>query len=378
MKNQKKNLWKALLTALFLAVIIVGCRDEDESIIGICPEIVSTNPENTETDIPVNQVISATFNEAMDPASIGSATFNLFEYNPENDAMSDNIESGTVSYDESTYTINFEPTEPLKGNTKYIAIIEPTVKDLMGNYLQAPYEWTFSTIELLVPQSINLNSLTEYGIIAGVGVSNNAGPSEIHDMNVGLYPGERSSITGFFDVDGGPGLIFNGSFHAADDLVPAGINADLNQAKLDLVQAYNRAAEATSPAPSVAPADLGGKTLAPGIYSSESTLLLQNGDLTLDAQGDENAVWIFQVGSGFTSIGGAGGNVILAGGAKAKNIFWQVGSSAVIGDYTVFKGNILAFSDITMNSGAVAEGRLLARNGSVILTNTNIITRPSN
>jgi hypothetical protein len=201
-------------------------------------------------------------------------------------------------------------------------------------------------------------------------------------MDVGIYPGARSSITGFFDVDGGPGLINNGAFYASDDLAPPGTNAMLNQAQLDLVAAYNQAAGATLPAPNVAPADLGGQTLAPGIWTSASTMLLQNGDLTLDAQGDANAVWIFQIGAGFTSVGSgpfpsaSGGNVILAGGAQAKNVFWQVASSAVIGDFTSFKGNVLAFSSITMNSGAVAEGRMLARNASVIMTSTNIINKP--
>jgi len=98
--------------------------------------------------------------------------------------------------------------------------------------------------------------------------------------------------------------------------------------------------------------------------------------------GANNAVWIFQVGSAFTSVGSgpfpsaAGGNVILTGGAQAKNVFWQISSSATIGDFTHFQGNVLALSNITMNSGAVADGRMLARNGSVIMTSTNIINKP--
>ena len=133
---------------------------------------------------------------------------------------------------------------------------------------------------------------------------------------------------------------------------------------------------ATSPAPAIVSGDLGGTTLAPGIYKTTSTLLIQSGDLTLDAQGDVNAVWIFQVASSFTTIGGAGGNVILSGGAQAKNIYWQTGSSATIGDFTIFKGNVLALQSITMNSGATATGRMLARNGSVVMTSTNIIDKP--
>jgi uncharacterized Zn-binding protein involved in type VI secretion len=168
----------------------------------------------------------------------------------------------------------------------------------------------------------------------------------------------------------------NGAIYASDDIAPPGIPAMLVQAKLDLVAAYLYAEGATSPAPATVSGDQGGTTLAPGIYKSTSTLLIQSGDLTLDAQGDVNAVWIFQIASDFTTVGGAGGNVILSGGAQAKNVFWQTGSSATIGDYTSFKGNILALTSITMNSHATVTGRMLARNGSVVMTSTNIINKP--
>jgi hypothetical protein len=164
--------------------------------------------------------------------------------------------------------------------------------------------------------------------------------------------------------------------YASDDVAPPGVAAMLVQAKQDLTDAYLFAEGATTPAPTTVSGDQGGKTLAPGIYKSTTTLLIQSGNLTLDAQGDVNAVWIFQIASAFTTVGGAGGSIILSGGAQAKNIYWQTGSSATIGDNTSFKGNILALTSITMNSGAVAEGRMLARNGAVVMTNANIINKP--
>jgi hypothetical protein len=156
----------------------------------------------------------------------------------------------------------------------------------------------------------------------------------------------------------------------------------LLQAKNDLVAAYLFAEGATAPAPATVAGDQGGKTLAPGIYKSTSTLLIQSGNLTLDAQGDANAVWIFQIASDFTTVGGgtypstSGGNVFLTGGAQAKNVFWQVGRSATIGDYTQFNGNVLALTTITMNAYSTATGRMLAQNGAVTMTSTNIITKP--
>ena len=108
-------------------------------------------------------------------------------------------------------------------------------------------------------------------------------------------------------------------------------------------------------------------------------MLLQSGDLTLDGgvgNCDTTSVWIFQVGSAFTSIGGGGGNVILIGGAQAKRVFWQVTSSATIGDGTQFKGTVMALTSITVGSGATVEGRMLARNGSVTLSSTATINKP--
>jgi hypothetical protein len=155
-----------------------------------------------------------------------------------------------------------------------------------------------------------------------------------------------------------------------------GIAALLLKAKTDLTSAYLYAEGASSPAPVSVAGDQGGKTLAPGIYNSTSTLLIQSGDLTLDAQGDVNAIWIFQIASSLTTVGGAGGSVVLSGGAQAKNIYWQVGSSATIGGYTIFKGNVLALTSITMGGYSVADGRMLAQNGAVSMISTNIINKP--
>jgi hypothetical protein len=105
-------------------------------------------------------------------------------------------------------------------------------------------------------------------------------------------------------------------------------------------------------------------------------LLIQLGNLTLDAQGDANAVWIFQIASSFTTVGGSGGSIILTGGAQAKNVYWQTGSSATIGDYTSFKGNILALQSITLGAYSTATGRMLSRNGAVTMTSTNTINKP--
>jgi uncharacterized protein (TIGR03437 family) len=109
--------------------------------------------------------------------------------------------------------------------------------------------------------------------------------------------------------------------------------------------------------------NIGGQTLAPGLYKSTSSLAISSGNLTLDAQGNANAVWIFQIASTLTTTSGL--QVILANGANAANIFWQVGSSATIGTTCVFKGNILAAVSISMLTGSTLTGRALAIGGAV-------------
>jgi hypothetical protein len=324
------------------------------------PSVNSTDPVNLVTGVSLNKVIGATFSEAMNPSTI-TTSFTLM-------AGTTSV-AGTVNYVGTTAT--FTPTGNLLSGTTYTAKITTGAKNTTGVPLANDKIWTFTTISALGPLVVDLKTVGRFGIIAGVGVSNNAGFSEIHDMDVGINPGVRSSVTGF-----PPAIMVNGAIFASDDIAPPGVPAMLVQAKLDLTAAYLFAEGATSPAPATVAGDQGGKTLAPGIYKSTSTLLIQSGDLTLDAQGDVNAVWIFQVASDFTTVGGAGGNVILSGGAQAKNVFWQTGSSATIGNYTSFKGNVLALTSITMNSHATAVGRMLARNGSVVLTSTNIITKP--
>lgn len=325
------------------------------------PEVISTDPSDLAINVSLNKVISATFSEVMNLATINASTFTLM--------IGTAIVAGTVNYSGTTAT--FTPTAKLLSGTTYTATITTGAQNLGGIPMANDYVWSFSTAAPLGPLVVDLKSVARFGIIAGVGVSNNAGFSEIHDMDVGISPGVRSSVTGF-----PPAIVVNGAIYASDDISPPGVPAMLTQAKQDLTDAYLFAEGATAPAPATVSGDQGGTTLAPGIYKSTSTLLIQAGDLTLDAQGDVNAVWIFQIASDFTTVGGAGGNVILKNGAQSKNIFWQTGSSATIGDGTTFKGNVLALTSITMNGFATAEGRMLARNGSVVLTSTNIITKP--
>jgi hypothetical protein len=128
----------------------------------------------------------------------------------------------------------------------------------------------------------------------------------------------------------------------------------------------------------VLPGNLGGLTFTPGLYKNSSSTMISgtgpNGILTLDAQGDANAVFIFQMGSTLTTDPGT--QIVLSGSAKAANVYWQVGTSATLGTTCIFKGNILADQSITMTTGATLEGRALTRIGAVAL-DSNTITTPA-
>jgi hypothetical protein len=139
-----------------------------------------------------------------------------------------------------------------------------------------------------------------------------------------------------------------------------------------LLTAYNDAAGRTLCPIDVA-GNLGGRTLSPGLYKSSTSLEVSSGDLTLDAQGDANAVFIFQMG---TTLGTSPGRqVILSGGAKASNIFWQVGTSAAFGTTSVFHGTVMADQSISLDTGATLNGRALARVAAITLDN-NVIVKP--
>lgn len=205
-----------------------------------------------------------------------------------------------------------------------------------------------------VQTSLPLGAAAAFAVLAGSTVTN-TGPTVVTG-DLGVSPG--SAVVGF-----PPGTVV-GTQHVTD-LTAA-------QAQLDLTTAYNDAAGRTLAPVSVA-GNLGGQTLAPGLYKSTGSLEISSGDLTLDAQGDANAVFIFQIAT--TLMTTSGRQVVLIGGAKAANIYWQVGTSATLGTTTVFKGTIMADQAITLLAGATLEGRALARITAVALE-ANAVTLP--
>ena len=361
------------------------------------PLVVLVNPaDRLEPGVPVTASVNATFNEAMDPLTINTANFTLQK------GAADI--SGTVSYNAVTKIATFKPDVNLLANTEYTATVINDVTDLAGNPLALAKVWTFKTNEaLVILPIIALNTAKPYGTFGGTAGMTNMGTLTQINGDIGTIATATGSITGFHDTLGdiytetgsNKGAV-NGKIFTCTTSTTGPTSAVVNppacaaatQARLDAQTAYlalvatpvTTEADGASPAPG---ANLASLTLLPGTYKSASgSFMIQGGNLTLDAQGDANATWIFQMSTTLT-VGGPGAafpqSIVLAGGAQAKNVFWQVGSFATInaaGGGTMV-GTIIAqegasFSTAGNVNKVTLNGRALSLGASVTLVNTVI------
>jgi hypothetical protein len=209
-----------------------------------------------------------------------------------------------------------------------------------------------SPVEVLGGIAPSLGTASSFGVLAATTVTNTG--LTVVNGNLGVSPG--TAVTGF-----GPGVVTNGS-------ILTGINATAIQAQLDAAVAYASLAGQACDM-DLTGQDLGGRTLGPGVYCFSSSVGL-TGTLTLDGQGNPNAVFVFKIGS--TLVTASASQVVLINGAQACNAFFQVGSSATLGTGTRFQGNIIALTSITVTTGTNLNGRAIALNGAVTLDTNNI------
>ena len=256
--------------------------------------------------------------------------------------------------------VTFTPTIPLAASTTFTAALTGAL-DLAGNPL-ATFVWTFHTGTTATGLSpIDLGAATNFAVFAQATVTN-AGATTVNG-DLGLTPG--LSVTGF------PPGVMNGTIQLDNSAAAAALAS--------LTTAYNNA-KGLSGATIIAE-NLGGLTLFPGLYvSALNSFEISSANLTLDAQGDPNAVWVFQMPGSTLTLTAPGCSMILKNGAQPSNIYWQVGSSATIAGGCVVEGSILADTTITLADSAIVNGRAMAgattATGALTMSN-NIATRPA-
>jgi len=298
----------------------------------VAPTVSSTAPVDGATGVSLNAAANATFSKAIDPSTITPMTFTVT-------GPGATPVPGKVSYDVADRIATFTPASALAASTTFTATLTTGVEDLAGNPLASNFVWSFITGSTAGQDPINLGSAASFVVLAQATVTNTG--LTIVNGDLGLSPG--ASVTGF-----PPGIV-NGTIQIDNAPAIAGMAS--------LATAYN--AIVAIPSGTTVSGDLGGQILFPGVYTAASSLAITTGNLTLDAQGDPNAVWIFQIGSTLTTAPTIG-NVVLVNGAQASNVFWQVGSSATIGTNTTFAGTILADTSVSVTTGATLNGRALA------------------
>lgn len=337
------------LAAASLAILMfvsLGCGSDSTNnpdSDNTAPAVSATNPLPGATGVAV---ITAAFSEAMLISSIDASNFTVS--GPGTVAI-----AGTVNYDSAARVAQFIPDDALVPDTGYTATVTTGVRDLAGNALAADHSWSFTTALSPAGQtSPVLGDAADFVILAGSTVASTGATALTGEL--GVSPG--TAVTGF-----PPGTL-TGTAHMGNATAASGM--------ADLTTAYNDAA-GRSVAATVVAGNLGGLTLPPGLYRSTSSLEISSGDLTLDARGNPDAIFIFQVASTLTTTPGR--KVILAGGATATNIYWQVGSSATLGTTSSFQGTIMADQSITMDTGASLSGRALARIAAVTLAGNAVV-----
>ncbi len=347
------------------------------------PMVILTDPLNNATNVDVNKIVSATFNTVMDSTTINASTYFV--------KQGTNLIPGVVSY--SGTKASFTPTNPLALNTVYTATVTTGAKDKTGKALANNYVWSFTTSSQPPPSPSILGSASTFGAFGGnAGITNQGLNTVINNGGIGTTAAS-TLVTGFHDgitnavyteTPLNKGLVTGGIYTAPPAPGTSTTYQIAYNAFLDATNAYNSLSPASMPGGTDPGAgELGGLTLAPGVYKSASgTFKITNGNLTLDAMGNPNAVWVFQTASGLTvGIAGPSGarSVNMINGGLPKNVYWYVGSAATINAAGggIMVGTIISQAGVTFSTAGnavqtVLNGRALSLSASVTMVNTTI------
>lgn len=375
------------------------------------PTITLTSPVNLATNVALDKTISTSFSEEMKASTIVTNNYTVKE------TLSQASVAGTIFYDALSHIGTFSPQSNLKADTDYTVTVSAGATDLAGNALVVPAvngvpkpnPWTFHTASAVVvvppPQnSVNLGLASDFGIAATGGVTNTltAPNTQINGnvvltgtltCNAAAVPG--GPLTAGFGLCNGAAPSVSGSVYTPTYPDTTSANAvvlALRAAYLSITPLAGPPAAGSLGGGTAIPAGttlgaavgsapvVGDNVFFPGVYTSSTSILI-TGDLTLDAQGDPNARFVFQSASTVGAVAGSIGahtRILLINGAKASNVWWQAGSAATLGTHAEWQGNILAAGNVTMETNATTCGRMFAgafTTGAFVL-DSNVISVP--
>jgi hypothetical protein len=328
------------------------------------PTILSKAPASGAVDVALNGSVSATFSEAMDPGTMNGATFTLTS-----GTMMTPV-AGTVVY--ANNRLVFWPAAHFDSNGSYTATISTGAKSAGGMAMAMMSTWSFGTGTVVAAGlPVNLGTAGGFVILAKTGVS--TVPASVITGDVGVSPAAATYLTGFSQI-AGPSNVFStspqvtGKLYAADYAVPTPSN--LTTAIGDMGTAFTDAAGRAPGVTELGAGNVGGQNLTPGVYKWGTGLLIPS-DVTFT--GSATDVWILQIAQDLTISNGV--RVNLAGGALAKNIFWQVAGMASLGTTAHLEGVVLSQTSITLGTGATVNGRLLAQ--TAVSLDTATVVQPA-
>ncbi len=346
------------------------------------PTVTGISPADGSGGVCLTRTVSASFSEPMDAATINASTLRVTDNGV--------AVAGNVSYDAASQVASFVASNSAgfaASRSLLVTVVSGSagVKDLASNALAVDRVWGFTTGTQPCQAPVNLASAALFGAFGGAAGVTNQGINTVVNGNLGTTAA-CSLVTGFHDAANvytetplNVGAV-NGSIYCAP---PApGTTTTLaiaTQARADAQAAYNALA-ALPPGSDPGAGQLGGLVLPAAVYTAAGgTFAVTSGDLTLDAQGDANAVWVFQSASALTvGLNATPRRVLLINGAQAKNVFWQVGSAARIEDRSAMVGTIIAPAGVTISTAGqtgqtTLTGRAIGLTASVTLVNTTIV-----
>ena len=407
--NGAKDLAGNSLAAAYVWRFATGATSDNTP-----PTVLSTNPADGASGLCSNQQVNVTFSEAMDPSTIDASSLIVQRSGPPLQPAL----SGVVRYDTAARIASFAAA-PALGAGSFTVTVTTAVRDLAGNPLAASKVTTFTSDATPCPTAPPLGAAASFGAFGGNATITNDGLQTVIHGNLGVNAAS-TKVTGLRDTGGRVYTTTTDNNGLVDGVIysltaPPGsvAGAEVTKTRSDALAAFNSISPASLPngkdvsdpaqCASCGGAgggadELGGRTLPPGVYRSATGTYdiggagRIGGNLTLDARGDANAVWIFQTaaGSGTLNVGLTGPatpavpvKVLLVNGAQAKNVFWYVPAGAVIGTGATMTGTILADAVITVSTTGgspptavptTIDGRLLSLTSGVTMTNTIINT----